>query len=101
MTHPTKIATCCYCHSTTALRLDAGAHELSCASCGAPLRQIKMLPQSRPRKAVSHQPAVRSFPTKPAAAQVKRKKPKKVKKRKHWLRGLAEEAFDIVEDIFD
>ena len=104
MNHPTKIATCCYCQSTTVLTLDAGRHELACASCGAPLRQIKMLPVGEKKKAVSHRPPLRSFPAQqpqPGKPSRKKKKAKKAKKRKHWLRGLAEEAFDIVEDIFD
>ena len=107
MGYPTKIATCCHCGSKAALKLAPGRHELSCASCGAPLRDLKMLPKeavrSKPakRKPVSHQPSVRRFPEKHAAAAYKKSKPRKVKKRKSWLKDMAEEVFDLVEDIFD
>ncbi len=43
MGYPTKIATCCYCGSKTVLKLDRGRHELACANCGAPLRDLKIL----------------------------------------------------------
>ncbi|MDJ0822410.1 MAG: hypothetical protein QNJ09_11465 [Paracoccaceae bacterium] len=44
MTKGTKIATCCYCGARTALVLRGKErHELSCASCGAPLHDMKML----------------------------------------------------------
>jgi hypothetical protein len=106
MGYPTKIATCCHCGSKAALKLDTSRHELSCASCGAPLRDLKMLPKSvetaKPvRRAVSHQPDLRHFPENPRAAAYKKTKPRKVKKRKSWLKGLAEEVIDLVEDIFD
>lgn len=103
MAHPTKIATCCHCGSKTALKLEKGRHELSCASCGAPLRDLKMLPVARKpkRKAISHQPELRRFPEKTKAVSYKKSKPRKVKKRKGWLKDIAEEVFDFVEDIFD
>lgn len=97
-----KIATCCFCGSTTALKLEAGRHELSCGNCGAPLRDLKRLPKEpRARKvkpAVSHAPPPRRFEDAP---KPKRAKPRKWKKRKSWLKEIAEEVFDIVEDIFD
>lgn len=107
MGYPSKIATCCHCGSKAALTLDKGRHELTCASCGAPLRDLKMLPRkpaqaAAPRKtAVSHQPAVQTFPEATQAKSYKRKKPRKVKKYKSWLKDLAEDLFDVVEDIFD
>lgn len=105
MARPTKIATCCYCASRTVLTLDHGRHELVCTSCGAPLRDLKMMPKPTERQAVSHQPKARSFA--PAApSQVKKRKSRKPeysrkKPRNSWLRVLAEEAFDLVEEIFD
>ena len=50
-----KIATCCYCGTRAALVLKGkDRHELSCATCGAPLHELKKLPRSRsdsrPRK---------------------------------------------------
>ncbi len=107
MGHPTKIATCCHCGSKAALTLDKARHELSCASCGAPLRNLKYLPKTAEQKtrpvsrAVSHQPKVRKFAEKSKAVAYKKSKPRKVKKRKAWFKDLAEDMFDFVEDIFD
>jgi hypothetical protein len=83
------------------LQLDAGHHTLTCAACGAPLRQLKMLPAAtpQPRPAVTHQqPTARLHPL-PKAKYAKPSKPRK--KRKSLFRKFAEEAFDLVEDIFD
>lgn len=103
MGHPSKVATCCFCGSTTVLRLDKQRHELSCGSCGAPLRDLKMLPVAgkKKSKAVSHQPDLRRFPEKSKAVAYKKTKPRKAKKRKGWFKDLAEDVFDLVEDIFD
>lgn len=66
-----------------------------------------MLPVKQPaRPAVSHQPRVRSF-DKPKKAEKKRVKPRpeKRRKRKGWFgerfKDIAEDLFDVVEDIFD
>ncbi|UWR27544.1 hypothetical protein K3757_06320 [Sulfitobacter sp. S223] len=77
------------------MRLDAGHHTLTCGACGAPLQQLKLLPVAAApvRPAISHQPRVRKLP--------KAKPTKPVKRRKSLFRKLAEEAFDLVEDIFD
>lgn len=103
MGHPTKIATCCHCGSKAALTLDEGRHELSCASCGAPLRHFKMMPKpdAPARRAVSHHPALRRFPAKPKVAAKKKPKPRKARKTGRWFKGWVEEVFDAVEDIFD
>lgn len=103
MGFPTKIATCCHCGSKAALRLEHGRHELSCASCGAPLRDLKMLPKkSKPKRpAISHQPVMRHFPERTRAVAYKKSKPRKSSKRKGWFKDFAEEVFDFVEDIFD
>jgi hypothetical protein len=106
MGYPTKIAKCCYCASKMALRLDKGRHELTCASCGAPLRDLKTMPKPVEKvAAVSHQPWVREA-VKPVKyvkpkPMKKKKKSKSWKKRGSWLKDLAEDAFDFVEDIFD
>lgn len=104
MSYPTKIATCCYCSSKTVLRLDKERHELTCASCAAPLRNLKMMPKPvKKSPAISHQKQVRA-PVKPVkTATPKPKKRKRVswKKRAEWLRDFAEDAFDFVEDVFD
>lgn len=105
MAHPTKIATCCYCGSRTMLRLDTGRHELSCGSCGAPLHRMKALPEApkpRPRGKTHQTPAAPIG--RPKVAKPERVAPKswkKKKKRKSFLRHMAEEAFDLIEDIFD
>lgn len=103
MGYPTKIATCCFCGSKTMLKPDSGRHELGCANCGAPLRNLKMLPKApeTAKPAVSHQPSVRRFPEKARTVQAGMVKPKKSKKRKTWLKSIAEEVFDLVEDVFD
>jgi hypothetical protein len=91
-----KIATCCYCGTRAALVLRGRErHELSCASCGAPLHDLKMLrsEHSGKRELVKPSP-VRSdrYP------YPKRRRPKR---RKSLKRRLIEEAWDFVEDIFD
>jgi transcription initiation factor TFIIIB Brf1 subunit/transcription initiation factor TFIIB len=102
--YPTKIATCCHCGSKAALRLDQKRHELACASCGAPLHDLKLIPVKRvERPAITHQkPARRAAVVIPKASK-KRRKP--AKRRKSWFgerfKDLAEELFDVVEDIFD
>lgn len=86
------------------LRLDAGHHTLTCGACGAPLHKLKAMPMPAavPRPAVTHQPAV-SRPRKASKKyHEKYEKPSKYrKKRKSLFRKFAEEAFDLVEDIFD
>jgi hypothetical protein len=102
MAYPTKIATCCFCGSKAALTLDVGRHELSCAQCGAPLHDLKQIPVPKAKTTgVVASPALRRFP---AAKPVKRASKPKVKhsrRRKSWLKELAGEIFDVVEDIFD
>lgn len=91
-----KIATCCYCGTKAALILggEGTRHELSCSACGAPLHALKRL---RPFEAPARQPARMS-----AAPVVEKRMPKKKKKRrKSRARWFLEEAFDLVEDIFD
>lgn len=93
MGYPTKVATCCYCGTRAALVLKGRErHELACTSCGAPLHDLKMLPKARK----GDRELVR--PLKPTVAK---KKPKKTKKRKSLFKTVFEEAFDVIEDIFD
>ncbi|MEM1236239.1 MAG: hypothetical protein AAGI10_04650 [Pseudomonadota bacterium] len=100
----TKIATCCYCGTRAALVLTGrDRHELACASCGAPLHDLKMLPKDRAR---GHKEPLRTgkygdekYGGKPS--KYDRKKPKKVKKKKSFKRRAFEEIFDVIEDIFD
>jgi hypothetical protein len=94
----TKIATCCYCGTRAALVLRGRErHELSCASCGAPLHAMKMLRADHAREAARPAP-VRTGPMGDPGrtAPVRRPKP-----RKGLGRRFLEEAFDLIEDIFD
>ena len=98
MGYPTKIATCCYCGTRAALVLHGKTtHELACSSCGAPLHELKRLPIDRTgdRELVERRPA-------PHWKAEKKRKPKKSKKRRKSLfKSVLEEAFDVIEDIFD
>ncbi|AXI45988.1 hypothetical protein C1J03_08130 [Sulfitobacter sp. SK012] len=91
----TKITTCCHCGTRAVLRLDGVRHTLSCDSCGAPLSRMKALPMAPKfqKITISHQ------------LPPKRKKSKKVKKTRRfygrWLKNVAEDVFDFVEDVFD
>lgn len=108
MHHLTKIATCSYCGTRQTLALTARqGHELACSACGAPLHEMKWL------RADGMEKSKRRSPPRPAphghglppqdrkgdAARYARKKPKK--RRKGLMRDLFEEAFDVLEDIFD
>ncbi|MEY8837455.1 hypothetical protein AB9K41_00285 [Cribrihabitans sp. XS_ASV171] len=98
MPGPTKIATCCYCGTRAALVLRGRErHELSCSACGAPLHEMKMLPREAPRNPPRPETGPASYRG-PKAKPVKRKK---VKKRKSLFAKVLDEAWDVVEDIFD
>jgi len=91
-----KIATCCYCGTRAALVLDKRRHELACSACGAPLHEMKMIPQpakkARPASPATHYPS-----PKPRKSE----KPKRKKRGKSFKRKIFEEIWDVVEDIFD
>lgn len=89
-----KIATCCYCGTRAALKLCGTVqHELACASCGAPLHEIKQMPmQKAKRETVQHYDAPR--PGKKGASYGKKQKKKKSKR---WGGKL----FDGLDDVFD
>lgn len=103
----TKIATCTYCGTRAALVLSGQqTHELACASCGAPLHDLKQLRADKVKKAKkagksdgSGRRKHRDLP--PTASDllgmIGGGRPKKRKKRKRLL----SEAFDLIEDIFD
>jgi len=97
MAHTTKIATCCYCGLRAALVLDHSRHELTCAGCGAPLHDLKHLPQTHPGK----QELVRPSAVRPGTPPNKKRKKKRQKRRKRLLHKIMEEAFDVIEEIFD
>lgn len=93
MSYPNKIVTCCYCGARAALVLKGKErHELACSTCGAPLHNLKMIPKkaSGDRETVGY-----------SAYRKKSKPKKKAKKRKSWLGDAFEDAFDLIEDIFD
>jgi hypothetical protein len=122
MPHATKIATCTYCGTRAALVLRGRErHELSCAACGAPLHDLKML-RADAVDAGAHRPAgpARPAPRAPGGRGVtppahwermrdghddhsrrKKKSRRKPRKRKGLMRKALEEAFDVLEDIFD
>lgn len=96
----TKMATCCYCGSRTVLELRGKArHELACASCGAPLRYLKMLPSAPGRAAVTAPVAARPAAYIPHPSS--ERKPRKKNRIKALGRKLWDEFWDEVEDVFD
>lgn len=97
----TRIATCSYCRTRSVLRLrNIGHMELTCASCGAPLHEMKPLKVDRPGKRIQRAPEVVRRPDKP-----KRHKRQERKRRKRssgfvdWIDDL--DVFDWVEDLLD
>ncbi|WP_323770984.1 hypothetical protein [Antarctobacter sp.] len=97
----TKIATCCYCGTRAALILTGNVrHELACSSCGAPLHNMKHLKAeaTATRRKDKKGPRKASAPASPD-----RKVRQKARKKKS--KGLAhrffDEAFDLLDDIFD
>jgi Zn-finger nucleic acid-binding protein len=107
MPYQTKIATCSYCGRRQTLTLSARAgHELACGACGAPLHEMKWLKSGRDGDAVKRsprKPAPHGNPSRNGWNEDDRddRKRKKRKKRKSLLRDVFEEAFDVLEDIFD
>ncbi|WP_420587216.1 hypothetical protein [Ruegeria sp.] len=90
---PSKIATCCYCGTRAALVLKGTKrHELSCSSCGAPLHDLKMVPK---RKLANDSVKRESF------KHSNSHKKKKQKKKKSMFSRVMDEAWDVIEDIFD
>lgn len=91
----TKIATCCYCGTKAALVLKGDTqHELSCASCGAALHNIKHLPKG----GWGDQ---KSKPVKPKRVPPNDRSMRKKKKKKSLGQRILGEVFDVVEDAFD
>lgn len=99
--HTTKIATCSYCHSRTVLQLTArDGHELACASCGAPIHEMKPMRATRGGDNASRKRAPQGYIEDihgPARGYAK--KNKKRKKSGFWR--VLEEVVDVVEDIID
>ena len=98
-----KIATCCYCGTRAALILDKDRHELSCASCGAPLHDLKRMPvDSFGPVPDGRTPKIRKKGSYSQKKQTPRKtREKRRKPRKSLLRMAVEEAIDAIDDFFD
>ena len=96
--HSQKIATCCYCGTRSLLRLTArDGHELACASCGAPLHNMKPLRVDRrsgEMRRKGYPDDLRGPARHPSAKRKKKRKPSPL-----WR--LLEEVADVVEDIID
>jgi hypothetical protein len=73
---------------------------LACSACGAPLHDLKRLPEHHPGKRELVQPSAVRQTYQPKRAY-KPKKTKYKKRRKGLFRHIVEEAFDVIEDIFD
>ncbi len=90
----TKIATCCYCGTKSALVLKGKEqHELSCSSCGAALHNLKHLPKGGWGE---H----KSKPVKPKRVAPNDRSMRKKKKKKPMGLRILEEVFDVVDDLF-
>lgn len=115
MPYDTKVATCCYCGTRAALVLRGrDRHELSCSSCGAPLHDMKLMPIPKAdteaprlgsgRKSGKAASTPQGIYDRKAQKSDKRKR-KASKKRKgrmgRMFRDALDEAFDVIEDIFD
>ena len=105
-----KIATCSYCGTRAALVFDRGLHELTCRACGAPLHEMKFMPQpsdkeekrrhaSMPNKRKSRRGPMPDHARGEWRDWPARKRPKR--RRKPMGRRILEELWDVVEDIFD
>ena len=107
----TKIATCSYCGTRAALVLSKAKHELVCSSCGAPLHDMKALRTDAvdpalhraPKKGKKGKTRHEGWHGAPVAPWERKGNPerKRKKSRKGMGRKLFEEAFDLLEDIFD
>ena len=68
MKHGTKVATCCYCGTKAALVLRGEKrHELTCSSCGSPLRNMKFMPVSTQSVKKTQKPSYAPQKTKKSA----------------------------------
>ncbi|WP_224815354.1 hypothetical protein [Hasllibacter sp. MH4015] len=100
----TKIATCCYCGRRQTLKFTArDGHELACGACGAPLHEMKWLKPPEKRRET-----VKRSPERPAPHGLglpeRPRKAKKKKRKSKWKKAFGdvfEDAFDLIEDIFD
>ena len=104
MAHQTKIATCSYCGRRQTLKpMARDGHELACGACGAPLHEMKWLKAPEPGRKVKRSPPRPAPHGNMADVRAGREVPqrRRRKKRKSLLKKVFEEAFDVIEDIFD
>ena len=113
MPDQTKIATCSYYGRRQTLQPTArGGHELACGACGAPLHEMKWLKPPQPDRPVKRSPRAPAPHGGPLPRDGWQGGPewhghadprsrKKVKRRKPLWKKAMEEAFDLIEDIFD
>ena len=66
-------------------------HELSCSSCGAPLHNLKKLPSAK----------VSDWSTKKKDTRKRSTGKSRKKKKKGLFSRTLDEAWDVLEDIFD
>lgn len=102
MPHQPKIATCCYCGTRAALVLTGQVrHELACASCGAPLHDLKMLrSDARGDRELVKPSRFRGAPTYRKQKKKKRKKGRSLGQR--FMNDVLDfELDDILDDLFD
>jgi len=95
-----KIATCNYCGTRAALVLDRARHELTCASCGAPLHDMKAVPKAKAER-TRGKPRPMPLPRQRYDEGPRPTRPRKHKRRKGLGRRFFEEIWDVVEDVFD
>ena len=99
----TKIATCCYCGTRAALVLKGrDRHSLACASCGAPLNNLKKI-KSHAVDAASHQTPTSRRKGKRRDAPLDDTRDKKVlrKPRKNKKTRLRKAFGDVFDDVFE
>ena len=86
MTQATKIATCTYCGTRTAIVLSQAArHELTCSACGAPLDRMELLHTAQP---AAEAPVAVPIPLPAAPKRSSKKKTEEVKKRSSKSAGF-------------
>ena len=87
MNHATKIATCPYCGTKTAIVLAAGARlELTCSACAAPLDHVELLQQTT--GSASDGQVMAPAPVEPIQAPPPGSRPKKDEKRETKSAGF-------------
>lgn len=100
----TKIATCSYCGTKAALVLRGERrHELTCASCGAQLHDLKMLPKREETRPVprAHTPVPGRSSHERAMSRSDHYGYRKPRKKNSFKRRLLSEIIDAIDDIFD